>query len=93
MEDQIGNAGPIAKGVPGRAVDSAPQQQEPIVAYQSKHSSASKADISAASSEPATPLNFGAQKDKLPRWAQSIAGSEYAEAHKKSAMDVSSDNM
>lgn len=90
VEDQIEDANRASKGA---RADSAPPKGEPSPVHQPKTSSASKADISAASSEPATPLNFGAQKDKLPRWAQSVAGSEYAEAHKKSAVDVSGASM
>lgn len=68
--------------------------KEPQTALQSKNSSAKKGDISGISSEPTTPLNFGAQKDKLPRWAQSIAGSEFkAEARKNSAVNESTASM
>jgi len=71
-------------------LDSGNKESEAASTSQSKHSSAAKADVSGVSSELATPLNFGGPKSSLPRWAQSIAGSDFTgDLNKKSAADDS----
>lgn len=60
VENKIVGAEMANKGGSARAQEVALKEQEPMSGVQSNNSSAKKADVSGFSSEPTTPLNFGA---------------------------------